>query len=245
MQGTSMFQRRYDVIWARAKMGVGEPLQWTKSAWKKDLRALWRKCSPSEIFSVCICIRHACETPTRESVASATWKHWSRLLLKSLFLSTSTSPKSMSVPVNIFTGYACMCATIGPCCMSFSIIFQLIVCVLGGGVYVQDCESVCTCIYVCIRVCVQDRCWMSFLDKGSHWTWDTLNEVDLVTSELQRASCVYLPSSGVIVACYHAWIFMWVLGTQTQVSMLVWQKLSPQYQIKAFYAGSILLFWVP
>lgn len=100
---------------------------------------------------------------------------------------------------------------------------------------------VCMCMCVWCWGCVYTSLW-----KGVHWyiclhmhrgqisildvflshyplfsrTWSSLNEIPWVTRELQRDSCVSLPSPGVIAACRQVWIFTWVLGIQFRSACL-------------------------
>lgn len=73
----------------------------------------------------------------------------------------------------------------------------------------------------------------------------------LLAIELPRCICFHLPSTGAAGTSRHAQLFMWVMGTWTQVLTLVWQTLCglshspsstlcfwPQIKLIAIFAGS-------
>lgn len=69
-------------------------------------------------------------------------------------------------------------------------------------------------------------------------------------SKPQRSSCFCLPKPGIIGACHHIWLYMWVVEIRTQVLVLSWQVryrlshlASPQKHLWIF-AFFLLRVWV-
>lgn len=144
-------------------MGGGEDLQWTESAWKKDLRALWSPGLSEEKHFQCVCcLRCACEesppwgwgylsnlgTPIRIAVRICSLQIPNFSLNVSLsYMSCSIKvwrykKNTFSIPVHICSRYAHMCAAIVQCHLSFSRTFQFLVCQLRGV-----CVSLCGCAH--------------------------------------------------------------------------------------------------
>lgn len=72
------------------------------------------------------------------------------------------------------------------------------------------------CIYVHVEARGQHQMSSSAaLLRVSHWTYDSLNELDELARKPHRSSCVYCPNAGSTTPHYRAQLFMWVLGLWT------------------------------